>query len=310
LRGCGLAVESSDAASSSGGPSGCEWYFFDRAVYAAVRGLYDPPGEPGDPEGPAGGESEAEASRGTLVDLLGSGGRRVPLQGVVLALPARLLDPSGEKALRQYGLQTWSLLNRLSAELDFSPPVYVLLTFLDEDRGWAQALDLLERDGQPLGALSPAGKPESGEKAAARAAEAFESGVLGLLEEVVDEAPWVAGPCLTVFGEAEALRKPLSIFCSALSNPSPLTPSHRIQGIFAARMPWNGNGARGAHGPRGGTRGHAGRPGTVGGGPGDPREVSPAASVDGSGSRAAGPASGRTGRTGIPGIPGAPGTPA
>ncbi|MDR2611350.1 MAG: hypothetical protein LBG06_00380 [Deltaproteobacteria bacterium] len=174
-----------------------------------------------------------------LVELLAATGRRIPLQGIMIAIPAALLRPEREKELKDLGLETWSILNEVASELDFRPPIYLLVTLLDEDAGWAAVLERVERKGAPAGALVNYSdrRTVGGRVAAKRAADALEGEILGLLDEILEEEPGVIGPCLTAVAETESLRHPLEVFCEALSNPSPITPPHRIQGIFAARIP-------------------------------------------------------------------------
>ncbi|MDR1312459.1 MAG: hypothetical protein LBQ12_01905, partial [Deltaproteobacteria bacterium] len=280
LRESGLVLSSVDLPGSAARGEGCDWYFFEKAVYVAVHGLYGRLGEAGpggrealsgaagSPAAAGGGngggapfdwDADPEREREVLLELLSETDRRVPLQGVLVALPASLLRPEREPELKDLGLKTWSLLNRVAADLDFSPPVYVLVTLLDEDRGWAEAMERLERGGAPAGAMAgKAGRRETGAETGERAAEAVEGEFLGLLDDLLEEDPSVIGPCLTAFFEAGSLKRPLSVFCGALASPSPTSPPNRIQGVFAARIPrerkqaagvWREDGAFDADGP-------------------------------------------------------------
>ncbi|MDR1041859.1 MAG: hypothetical protein LBR80_17185 [Deltaproteobacteria bacterium] len=238
LRGSGLAVGAEDVPGSLGRGEGCDWYFFERAVYVAVHGLYRPLDGRSGTDGGADGGADPEREKAVLVDLLAGTGRMPPLQGILVAVPARLLRPESERELKDLGLQTWSLLNRLATDLDFMPPVYVLVTLLDDDRGWGAAMSRLERGGVPAGCLAPRGRKAAvGVALAERVAEAVETEFLGILDDLLEEEPPAIGACLPVYAETGSLRRPLSVFFAAMASSSPASPPIRIEGAFAARIP-------------------------------------------------------------------------
>jgi hypothetical protein len=252
----GLAVSQADQPGARVPGEGCDWYFFEKAVYVAVQGLFSrPEGEalaapvqggavfPGQAPAASSPRGDPEKERSALMELLAGMRSRIPLQGFLAIVPSRLLRPEREKELQAYGLETWSLLNRLSGELDFSAPVYVLVTLLDDDPGWAALMERKERGGEPLGYAAPAARrPLSGAAFAGRAAEAMKGQLLGLLDDLLEEEPEAIGPCLTALASAGGLRRPLAVFCEAVASPSPASPPQRIQGVFAARIPRNGAG--------------------------------------------------------------------
>jgi hypothetical protein len=257
LRGAGPPLNP-DPAAPLEGPEGCSWYFFERAVYVAVRGLYErfPEAARGTPRAgaalpaavtgpglaPPSGEAAAMAQSGAADDvrsglcaLLRETGRKVPLQGVVSCVPAELLKPEREAELRDLAFQTGQILERLAEELDFSPPVYVFVTGLHLEPGWGEALDRLSREGETLGAMFGAGGDEEG--LSEEAAGAIRSEIRDLLVEVMDLDPGGIAPFLSAPGAAEELQRPLSVLLGALQNPAGVGISPRIMGLFVSLPP-------------------------------------------------------------------------
>ncbi|MDR3154713.1 MAG: hypothetical protein LBW85_10715 [Deltaproteobacteria bacterium] len=299
------------------GPEGCSWYFFEKAIYIAVRGLYDrfqPPAgaaAPGSQAGAAGSGAGAgpgpapnpvvtaalgaggspggaEETRAALCALLRETGRRIPLQGVLVTVPAEALRLEREEELRDLALQTGQLFDRLAEELDFSPPCYVFITGLHLEPGWEAALDTLAGQGRAAGALLAGGQ---GEGVAAEAAAAIRKEIQDLLVEVTDREPSEIARYLSAPAAAEALQRPLSLFCETLRSPAPGRAAPRILGVFVSMPQVFGEASQGA-----GPAGPEAPPGVI---PGASAEVSAAVlAVAAAGLGRAGAA--HAGRDGLP----------
>ncbi|MDR1039586.1 MAG: hypothetical protein LBR80_05350 [Deltaproteobacteria bacterium] len=245
LRGAGAPLDP-DPAAPLEGPEGCSWYFFDKAVYVAVRGLFDPPPPPAGPAashvtgpgtlrpGDAAGQGPggAEDMRAGMCALLRETGRRVPLQGVVAAVPAALLRPDRETELRDLAFQTGRLFDDLADVLDFSPPLYVFVTGLHLEPGWEASLERLSAEGAVLGTLF--GQQGTDESRAAEAAGAIRSEIRDLTVEALELEPERIAPFLAASWAAEGLQRPLSVLCGAFRNPSPDAVPVRLAGILVS----------------------------------------------------------------------------
>ncbi|MDR2611858.1 MAG: hypothetical protein LBG06_03165 [Deltaproteobacteria bacterium] len=286
LRGAGPPLDPDPAAPLEGG-EGCSWYFCDCAVYLAVRGLYEVsheggaqggpqplagltgslPGAAGAAGPPAAGPGGVKDTRAALCSLLRETGRRVPLQGVLAAVPAELLRLEREAELRDLALQTGLLLDRLAEDLDIAPPVYLFLTGLHLEPGWGAALERLSRQGATAGSLLEGDAGDEG--LAAEAAGALRDEVRDLLTETFWEEPAGIAPFLPAPAAAEGLQRPLAVFCGALRSQShDRGAPTRIGGIFvslppapAAAKPRGAGGAAPGGGPPAGAQGKGGHAG-------------------------------------------------
>ncbi|MDR1312756.1 MAG: hypothetical protein LBQ12_03440, partial [Deltaproteobacteria bacterium] len=269
LRGAGPPLNP-DPEAPLEGPEGASWYFFENAVYVAVRGLFDrypekgrapaargaaeqrqgappqaaalpgaglgaAPSAPGSFDAAAAlGQAAggAEDARAGLCALLRESGRRVPLQGAVLSVPAELFGTEREAELRDLAFQTGQLLDRMADELDFAPPLYVFVTGLHLEPGWEAALDRLSREGAVLGAMFEADERQEG--LAAEAAGAIRSGIRDLVVEAMDSEPGDIAPFLAAPAAAEALQRPLSVLLGVLQNPAAGSVRPKIMGLFVS----------------------------------------------------------------------------
>ncbi|MDR2349664.1 MAG: hypothetical protein LBF41_03410, partial [Deltaproteobacteria bacterium] len=249
-------------------PRGCDWFCFSGAVYVAVKGLYGTgldelvsagaPGETGLGRGVASAATGAPGRERedfeTLLDLLLKTGRKVPLSGIVLAVPAALLLPENEKKLREFALRTRNMTDGLARVLDVSPPVHVLLTGLAAFPALWRALRGLGEGPLPAGsALSPA--KEGGENAGIRVIRSLKEDLRNLLLDSLGEKPADLAPLLTAPREASLLERPLSILMALLESDSPKGPAPVARGVWFTGAPSPGraaeNGERQSPGARG-----------------------------------------------------------
>lgn len=218
--------------------SGCDWYFFENSVYLDVKGLFFDRSVQAE-------LNMAKDEWETFLDLISSCGRRFPLEGLVLALPAQLMVPERETDLREYAIRARERLDSLARRTDQTIPIFVLLTRMDLRPGLAQGLWLMEQGGLRTGySFEPAAVPEAG--TAFEVIGHLENGLRNLfIQNLGLEDPLALAPLMAAPDDLAALERPLSIFLTALGHFSSYSPNHRLRGVFfSAKVPDAGQPAR------------------------------------------------------------------
>jgi type VI secretion system protein ImpL len=197
---------------------GCDWYLFDQAVILKVKGLVSEPGGAPDP-----------VEWADFLELLKSSKRQKPLEGIVLTIPAELLETGQEDNLRILMGQIRDRLDALAQATDQSAPVYLLLTRLDVMGELAEGLRLFEASGRPTAImLDPNSPPE-----AELIREGLEARFLELLIEKLNPAkPLGLAPILGAQESLKSLERALRLIISILTRKSFYAPASRIRGVF------------------------------------------------------------------------------
>ncbi|MDR1084139.1 MAG: hypothetical protein LBP22_04590 [Deltaproteobacteria bacterium] len=207
-----------DTAASEREKSGCDWYLFENSVILDVKGIVAEPG------GQAGPEEWA-----TFLELLNKTGRRYPLEGVIVTIPAKLMIPEEEPGLRSLLAQDRERLDSLSLATDQSCPVYLMLSLLDQVEGAGDAVRLLEDNGQTPGLLiDPRVPPEAAEIKAKLENELREL----FIRKLNPGRPWEVAPVLGAPGYLNHLERGLAIALAILRQKSPYVPAPHLRGLF------------------------------------------------------------------------------
>ncbi|MBI5016525.1 MAG: hypothetical protein HZB55_13680 [Deltaproteobacteria bacterium] len=208
---------------AEGGAAGLGWSFLEGAIVLDAPASYALP------------KSDADrAEWGEFLSLLGRSGRRVPLDGLVLAVPADTLLRRSEEELKRDAEALRQRLDEAVRRLGVKFPVYVLVTKWDRVEGMARFFQCLPAGtwDQAFGALNDGGAPVG----------AFAEGVMDRLRARMGELRLVllADPQLresqrpvTIFPEeAAALGRPLAAFLSALFAVDPYREGLPLRGLY------------------------------------------------------------------------------
>ncbi|MDR3134794.1 MAG: hypothetical protein LBU69_01725, partial [Deltaproteobacteria bacterium] len=208
-----------------GGSPGCDWYFFESGIFVDIKGII------------AKNSVQAELSQAskqwdTFLGLLESVKRKNPLEGVILTLPSRLLNPENHAELKELAIRARERLDSLAKRTDQTIPVYILLTRLDLRPGLARALELMERNNARVGYLfEPATAPDS--DTATTVISYLENELRSIfIAQLGREDNKRMSPLLAAPDELNCLEKPLSLFLATLGHYSSYAPNHDLKGVF------------------------------------------------------------------------------
>ncbi|MDR1165181.1 MAG: hypothetical protein LBO66_04775 [Deltaproteobacteria bacterium] len=174
---------------------------------------------------------DPEGELAEFIDLLGKTGRKVPLQGTVLRVPASYLGARGEKELSRLMGEARRVLDAISRELDFTAPLYILLTEFAGAPELAKVLRRIDLSGKPVGVeLDPADNSQAALEVVACLREEARDAFIDSL----GDSPQAIRPFLTGPWAMEALERPLTVMAEILGRYSHRAAPPPLRGVFLA----------------------------------------------------------------------------
>jgi type VI secretion system protein ImpL len=217
--------QGSELDQNQSGKEGCDWYFFENSVYLDVKGLFIDTKDPSL-------IAQAHGEWKLFLELLLATGRKNPLDGLVLTIPVSLMDKTKEDSLRTLAISICDRIDAYIKKVDQMPPVYLLITGMDQIPSLSEGLHHLDSAGLATGLLlEPNTIPDS--RTAALIIEFLISQLAEcFLQSIQKDNPHFLSPLLAAPSYINSLERPLAIFLNIIGHISHSSPPLLLRGVF------------------------------------------------------------------------------